>query len=67
MLKAVLINVTVVCDVKHITRYTNEYTTRSHIAVMAWKAPKDAGKIRGKPNLKYDKRLKRMSMMTKTK
>ena len=58
-------NVNDVCDVKYITRYTNQYTTRSHIAVMTRKAPNDAGKSSGKPNLKYDKRLKRMPMMTK--
>ena len=32
---------------------------------MTRKAPNDAGKSSGKPNLKYDKRLKRMPMMTK--
>ena len=34
---------------------------------MAQKALNDAGKISGKSNLKYDKQLKRMPMMTKKK
>ena len=64
-----------VCDVKHITTYTNQYTIRSQMVRIAKKAPKGAyfhqgspqsyKKISGKTKLKYDKRLKRTPMITR--